>query len=112
MEILLEEIHKKYNEFGYNREEMENALKAEINGFDGKFIVLDDDPTGVQTVHDIDVFTDWTVESLKEGLLGEEKLFFVLTNSRGLTEEETTVLHKELAHNAILASRETGKNLY
>lgn len=109
MEILLEEIHKKYKNFGYNREEMENDLKLEISGFDGKFIVLDDDPTGVQTVHDIDVFTDWTVESLKEGLLGEEKLFFVLTNSRGLTEEETTVLHKELAHNAILASKETGK---
>ena len=109
MEILLEEIHKKYKNFSYDRKEMEKALQAEIDGFDGKFIVLDDDPTGVQTVHDIHVFTDWSVESLKEGLLGEEKLFFVLTNSRGLTEEQTTVLHKELAHNAILASRETGR---
>ncbi len=109
MEILLEEIHKKYTNYGYNRKEMEKALKAEIESFSGKFIVLDDDPTGVQTVHDIHVFTDWTVESLKEGLLGEEKLFFVLTNSRGLTEEETTALHKELAHNAVLASKETGQ---
>ena len=109
MEILLEKIHKKYKNFSYDRKEMEKALQAEIDGFDGKFIVLDDDPTGVQTVHDIHVFTDWSVESLKEGLLGEEKLFFVLTNSRGLTEEQTTVLHKELAHNAILASRETGR---
>ena len=109
MGILLEEIHKKYKNFNYDREETEKALQAEIDGFDGKFIVLDDDPTGVQTVHDINVFTDWSVESLKEGLLGEEKLFFVLTNSRGLTEEQTTVLHKELAHNAILASRETGR---
>ena len=109
MDILLEEIHKKYKNFNYNREEMEKSLQAEIDGFDGKFIVLDDDPTGVQTVHNINVFTDWSVESLKEGLLGEEKLFFVLTNSRGLTEEQTTVLHKELAHNAILASRETGR---
>lgn len=109
MGILLEEIQNKYMDFSYNREEMEKTLKEEINSFDGKFIVLDDDPTGVQTVHDIHVFTDWTVESLKEGLLGEEKLFFVLTNSRGLTEEETTVLHKELAHNAVLASKETGR---
>ena len=109
MEILLEEIQKKYKNFSYDREVMEKALQAEIAGFDGKFIVLDDDPTGVQTVHDIHVFTDWSVESLKEGLLGEEKLFFVLTNSRGLTEEQTTILHEELAHNAILASRETGR---
>lgn len=109
MGILLEDIQRKYGDYSYSREEMEEALKVEIQGFDGKFIVLDDDPTGVQTVHDIHVFTDWTVESLKEGLLGEEKLFFVLTNSRGLTEEETTVLHKELAHNAVLAAEETGR---
>ena len=24
-----------------------------------KIIVLDDDPTGVQTVHDVSVYTDW-----------------------------------------------------
>lgn len=109
MEILLEKIHKKYKNIGYTREEMEAALKREIEDFDGKFIVLDDDPTGVQTVHDVFVFTDWSVESLKEGLLGEEKLFFVLTNSRGLTVEQTTELHKELAHNAVTAAKETGK---
>ncbi len=108
MEILLEEIHKKYKKISYNREEMENTLQKEIAAFDGKFIVLDDDPTGVQTVHDVSVFTDWSVESLKAGLLEEEKLFFVLTNSRGLTVEQTTALHKELAHNAILASGKTG----
>lgn len=108
MEILLEELHKKYKLMDYNREEMEKALQKEISSFDGKFIVLDDDPTGVQTVHDVSVFTDWSVESLKTGLLEEEKLFFVLTNSRGLTVEQTTQLHKELAHNAIVASKETG----
>jgi uncharacterized protein YgbK (DUF1537 family) len=48
------------------------------------------------------------VESLAEGLSGKEKLFFVLTNSRGLTARQTTLLHKELAHNAILASEKTG----
>lgn len=108
METLLEEIHRKYKNLDYNKKDMETALQAEIAAFDGKFIVLDDDPTGVQTVHDVSVFTDWSVESLKSGLLGAEKLFFVLTNSRGLTVEQTTILHKELAHNAILASRETG----
>ena len=65
------------------------ALAAEIAADDTKFIVLDDDPTGVQTVHDISVYTDWSVESLKSGLLEENKVFYVLTNSRGLTAEET-----------------------
>lgn len=109
MEILLEEIHKKYKNIHYNREEMETALQQEIEAFDGKFIVLDDDPTGVQTVHDIYVFTDWSVESIKEGLLGKEKLFFILTNSRGLTESQTEKLHTEIARNALQASKETGQ---
>ena len=36
-----------------------------------KIIVLDDDPTGVQTVHDISVYTDWSYDSIKRGF--EEK---------------------------------------
>ena len=28
-------------------------------GFDRKIVVLDDDPTGVQTVHDLPVYTDF-----------------------------------------------------
>ena len=31
-----------------------------------KIIVLDDDPTGVQTVHDIDVLTQWDKPLLQE----------------------------------------------
>lgn len=59
-------------------------LRREIEADDTKFIVLDDDPTGVQTVHDISVYTDWTVESICSGLQEPRKLFYILTNSRGL----------------------------
>ena len=32
---------------------------------DHKLVVLDDDPTGVQTVHDVYVYTDWSMESIR-----------------------------------------------
>ena len=35
-------------------------------------------------------YTDWTVESLRKGFAAPEKLFFILTNSRGFTVAETT----------------------
>jgi len=83
-------------------------LAREIEASDIKFIVLDDDPTGVQTVHDVDVYTDWSVESIKSGLLGKQKIFYILTNSRGMTVAETTAVHKEIGVNAAKAAAQTG----
>ena len=61
-----------------------------------KIITLDDDPTGVQTVHGVYVYTEWTEESVAAGFEGEEPLFFILTNSRGMTAEESRSLHEGL----------------
>ena len=72
-------------------------LSREIAADPTKFIVLDDDPTGVQTVHDVSVYTDWSVESICSGLSEPGKLFYILTNSRGLTAAETTAVHREIA---------------
>ena len=43
-----------------------------------KIIVLDDDPTGSQTVHSCLLLTRWDVETLKQGLQDAAPLFFVL----------------------------------
>ncbi|GMN51270.1 hypothetical protein TIFTF001_020415 [Ficus carica] len=51
-------------------------------------VVLDDDPTGTQTVHDIEVLTEWSVESLVEQFRKVPKCFFILTNSRALSSEK------------------------
>ena len=67
------------------------ALLKEKCREDGhKIVVLDDDPTGVQTVHDVSVYTDWSYESIKKGFEEDNKLFYILTNSRGFTVEQTT----------------------
>ena len=69
-------------------------------GFDRKIVVLDDDPTGVQTVHDLPVYTDWRRETLESGLTEEGTMFFVLTNSRGFSQQETEHAHRERAFSA------------
>jgi len=75
-----------------------DALLAEaLKSLNKKIIVLDDDPTGVQTVHDISVFTDWSEESIEQGFNEEQSMFFILTNSRGFTAEETEKAHQEIA---------------
>lgn len=102
----LEALNQQFAEHGYDIEKLKQQLLKEVADSKMKFVVLDDDPTGVQTVHDITVFTDWTVESIKKGFSLPDKLFYILTNSRGLTVEQTTVLHKEVAANVMTAAKE------
>ncbi|MEN9251274.1 MAG: four-carbon acid sugar kinase family protein [Thermostichales cyanobacterium BF3_bins_165] len=52
-----------------------------------KIIVLDDDPTGSQTVHSCLLLTRWDVETLVLGLRDAAPIFFVLTNTRALAPE-------------------------
>lgn len=80
-----------------DEEKMDDLLKKEIASNHKKLIVLDDDPTGVQTVHDISVFTDWEEDSIRQGFSEENSLFYILTNSRGFTQEETIRVHHEIA---------------
>ncbi|MFJ7755611.1 four-carbon acid sugar kinase family protein [Peribacillus muralis] len=72
-------------------------LADELVDFNKKIIVLDDDPTGVQTVHGISVFTDWSAKSIEAGFAERNSMFFILTNSRGFTAAETERAHKEIA---------------
>lgn len=71
-----------------------DALKSDA----AKVIVLDDDPTGVQTVHDIFVYTNWETDTLREAFDDGNKISFILTNSRGLTAEQTEKAHREMAN--------------
>jgi len=68
-------------------------------------IVLDDDPTGTQTVHDIDVYTDWSEESIKSGF-DSSKMFFVLTNSRAFDEQTTKDVHRDIAKKILKQSKD------
>lgn len=64
-----------------------------------KIIVLDDDPTGSQTVHSCLLLTRWDVETLKQGLQDDAPLFFVLTNTRGMSAIEAATLTRTVCIN-------------
>ncbi len=90
-------------------EKIDALLNAEIAANNKKIVVLDDDPTGVQTVHDITVYTGWDKQSILDGFNEENNLFYILTNSRGFTAEQTTQAHKEIAAVVDEVAKETGK---
>lgn len=89
------------------QDEVVKQLKDELDKLQTKVIVLDDDPTGSQTVHDISVYTNWDLASIRQGFAEKNSMFYVLTNSRGLTKSETTELHQQAAQNICQAAQET-----
>ena len=48
-------------------EAVDKALAAELARDGHKLVVLDDDPTGVQTVHGVSVYTDWSENAVRQG---------------------------------------------
>lgn len=92
----------------YDKREVDRLLAAETEASKRKIIVLDDDPTGVQTVHDVSVYTDWSLESIRSGFEEENQMFFILTNSRGFTVEQTTRAHREIGRRVNQVAKEMG----
>ena len=55
-----------------------------------RLVVLDDDPTGTQTIADIPVLTSWSVDDIRWALRQPTTAFFILTNTRSLTEADVS----------------------
>ncbi len=47
-----------------------------------RLVVLDDDPTGTQSIADLPVLTSWSVDDVRWALQQPTTAFFVLTNTR------------------------------
>lgn len=57
-----------------------------------KMVVLDDDPTGIQTVHGCLLLTDWSEPSLHRAFTHEQPFFYILTNTRAMSRSEATMV--------------------
>lgn len=72
-------------------------------------VVLDDDPTGTQTCHDINVLTVWDDATLLRELQSGCRGFFVLTNSRALPPSEAHQLIRSICQAVRRASEQAGR---
>jgi uncharacterized protein YgbK (DUF1537 family) len=59
-------------------------------------VVLDDDPTGTQTVHDIAVLTEWNQGTLDSELKRGGPGFYILTNSRAFSSTDARGMNLEI----------------
>jgi uncharacterized protein YgbK (DUF1537 family) len=74
-----------------------------------KIVVLDDDPTGTQTVHGIPVLTEWSAASLAAEFSAPGSCFYLLTNTRAFPVERARAINREIGENLVAASRQSGR---
>ena len=92
------------------------AVAASVAAAERVLVVLDDDPTGTQSVSDISVLTRWEEEDFCWAfthLVGTRPApaVYVLTNTRGLEPVEAAARNREVITNALAAAVQTGSTL-
>ena len=79
-----------------------------------KIVVIDDDPTGSQTVHSCPLLLRWDVQTLRRGLRHPSPLLFVLANTRALLPEAAAERNREIVaalEQALAAERMSDQQL-
>lgn len=74
-------------------------------------VVLDDDPTGIQTVHGCLLITRWDEESVRLGFEDAEPFFYILTNTRAMTREDAEQVTREAMEMVVKVNQDYGYRL-
>ncbi|WP_353354895.1 four-carbon acid sugar kinase family protein [Intrasporangium sp. DVR] len=73
-----------------------------------RLVVLDDDPTGTQSVGNLPVLTSWSEDDLTWALETGAPAVYVMTNTRSLDPADAAQRNIEAAGNALLAAERVG----
>ncbi|MBN1996796.1 hypothetical protein JW935_04530 [candidate division KSB1 bacterium] len=80
--------------------------------YNATLVVLDDDPTGTQTVYDTPVLTEWSQQTLDNEISNQSPLFYILTNSRSLPPEQAEQLALEIGAGLKQASDKFNRKIF
>ncbi len=74
-----------------------------MNKTQPKIIVIDDDPTGSQTVHSCLLLMQWDVNTLMQGLQDSAPICFILSNTRAMNPEQAIATTQSICRNLKIA---------
>lgn len=77
----------------------------------GVLVVLDDDPTGTQSVAGLPVLTRWERDDLDGAFATGAPAVYVLTNTRSLDEQTTIARNREVVAVALAAAADAGRHV-
>ena len=91
-------------------QDLKPVISKHIKESGCKIVVLDDDPTGTQTIHGLPVLTEWSPESIGSEFQNNLTAFFILTNSRSQPAVTARQINTEIGRNIQAASHLTKRD--
>ena len=76
-----------------------------------RLVILDDDPTGIQTVHGCLLITQWDAATVRMALQHKQPFFYMLTNTRAMTRDEAARVVRSAMETVLEVNREFGYRL-
>jgi uncharacterized protein YgbK (DUF1537 family) len=86
-------------------------IRKDLTASGRRLVVIDDDPTGVQTVHGVRVYFNWSASVLRKAVDSQDPVFFISTNSRSLHKAEVRSLSLEVGSNLKEAAGRAGAEI-
>lgn len=93
------------------QEAWRERIAEELHSNRIRLVVIDDDPTGIQTVHGCLLLTEFTPETLAAAFTDKAPFFYMLVNSRAMTEEAARQVVRTAVEAVLEANREWQYNL-
>lgn len=76
-----------------------------------KLVILDDDPTGIQTVSGCMLVTQWDDATIREAMNDSVPFFYILTNTRAMTRQQAETVVREAMEAVLRVNAEAGHQL-
>jgi len=87
-------------------------IRNSLESSGAKLIVVDDDPTGTQTVHGVRVYLRCSPDVLRDAMVGPDTTSFLSVNTRALPESDTRDLARRLGGDLAVAAESSGKDIF
>lgn len=76
-----------------------------------RLVILDDDPTGIQTVQGCLLVTQWDDATIRQAMTDEAPFFYILTNTRAMTRQQAASVVREAMEAVLRVNKELGLKL-
>ena len=90
--------------------DLRSTIREVFHGSGRICIVVDDDPTGNQTVYNVPLLSDWSEENIENEILIGSRIFYLLTNSRSVPPKEAVILGREIGKSLKKPNSEQGED--